>query len=93
MKTFYNHIEKPIRPVVKLLRNSGFNTKASCGHEMWISIELDKTDDAYKIAECLRKAGYKNFLVEYEIVVMNTIQHNLKVTFQKRNFGGFEKIE
>jgi hypothetical protein len=29
-------IEEPIRDVVRLLRDNGFNTECSCGHEMYI---------------------------------------------------------
>jgi hypothetical protein len=29
-------IEEPIRDVVKLLRDNGFNTESSCGHEMYV---------------------------------------------------------
>jgi len=32
MKDFYGQIEEPVRELVRLLRNHGFNTVSSCGH-------------------------------------------------------------
>jgi len=40
---WYKNIEDPVRDIVKLLRNNGFNTTCSCGHKMYIegSISID----------------------------------------------------
>lgn len=32
-------IEEPIRDIVKLLRENGFNTECSCGHDMYIQCQ------------------------------------------------------
>lgn len=32
-------IEEEIRPVVRLLRDNGFNTFCSCGHKMYVELE------------------------------------------------------
>jgi len=36
---YEKYIEEPIRPLVKLLRNNGFNTTCSCGHQMYVEME------------------------------------------------------
>lgn len=38
MNWYEENIEEPIRDVVKHLRDNGFNTECSCGHEMSIQI-------------------------------------------------------
>jgi len=48
MKDWYENIEEPVRDMVKLLRNNGFNTTCSCGHKMYI--EGDLIED-YKLKE------------------------------------------
>lgn len=45
MSEFYQHIEEPIRELVKLLRDSGINTTSSCGHEM--SVQADVLPSGY----------------------------------------------
>lgn len=32
-------IEEPIRDLVRLLRNSGYNTECSCGHKMYVQCQ------------------------------------------------------
>ena len=41
---WYDQIEEPVREIVKLLRNNGFNTTCSCGHEMYIEGDLPGAD-------------------------------------------------
>lgn len=36
MGWYKEYIEEPVRGLVKLLRNNGFNTTCSCGHEMYV---------------------------------------------------------
>lgn len=38
MGDWYDCIEEPIRDLVRLLRNNGFNTTCSCGHAMIIEM-------------------------------------------------------
>lgn len=33
-----DNIEEPVRDVVKHLRDNGFNTECSCGHEMYVQL-------------------------------------------------------
>ena len=37
---FYNAIEEPVRELVRRLRDSGINTTCSCGHEMYVQVDL-----------------------------------------------------
>jgi len=36
MDWYKEYIEEDIRPLVKLLRENGFNTECSCGHDMYV---------------------------------------------------------
>jgi hypothetical protein len=36
---YVNTIEAPVRELVYFLRNNGFNTECSCGHEMYIQCQ------------------------------------------------------
>lgn len=49
MSDWYDGIEPEIREYVRLLRNNGFNTISSCGHEMWIVIENNDGDTAERL--------------------------------------------
>jgi glutamate racemase len=59
---WYDQIEKPVRELVRLLRNNGFNTTSSCGHEMWIQMEwYGFEEEARKLYNLLGQNGYNNF--------------------------------
>lgn len=38
-KWYTETIEEPVRELVHILRNNGFNTECSCGHEMYIQCQ------------------------------------------------------
>ena len=40
MNWYNEYIEEPIRHLVKLLRDNGFNTECSCGHKMYVQCEI-----------------------------------------------------
>lgn len=61
---YEREIEEPIRPLVKLLRDNGFNTVFSCGHEMYCESEY-YGQDLSRLSELLSENGYRQF----EIVV------------------------
>lgn len=50
---WYECIEEPVRDIVYKLRNAGFNTTNSCGHDMWIEIDMPYLDlyDLYTILQ------------------------------------------
>lgn len=60
---WYDKIEKPVRPLVKLLRDNGYNTTCSCGHEMYIECDyhFESILDLYNL---LHNNGYAEFKIE-----------------------------
>lgn len=66
---FWNNIEPKIKPVVKLLRDNGFNTTCSCEHTMTVEISLMHIEDVEQIAMMLIEAGYRNFKISAELTV------------------------
>jgi len=72
MKNWYKDIEKPIKDIVYLLRNNGFNTTCSCGHKMYIELTLgNHLDEVEKLASFLVENGYKNFRINTKLYVPN----------------------
>jgi len=61
-------IEKPIQPLVKLLRNNGFETCSSCGHEMNCICEYSMEGEIKRLYDLLLKNGYNHFVIEIEIL-------------------------
>lgn len=51
----------PIRNLVRLLRDNGWNTTSSSGNDMSIGIDLKNMDDIENIAQLLVRNGYKTF--------------------------------
>ncbi len=46
-------IEQPIRDVVKLLRDNGFNTECSCGHEMYVQCQYLMDGDIHRLHQLI----------------------------------------
>ncbi len=62
--TWYEeYIEEPIRPLVRLLRDNGFNTTSSCGHDMWVEMEFVDDGDLKILQELLRENEYGYFRI------------------------------
>lgn len=61
---WYDNIELPIRDVVRLLRNNGWNTICSCGHEMKITIDIFPIRHVNELEELLKINGYKHYSIE-----------------------------
>jgi len=69
---YEEHIEEPIRPLVKLLRDNGFNTLGSCGHGMWVQfLYTPEWDSVHEISEFMLANGYDNFLICLEHRMFN----------------------
>ena len=64
MTDWYNELEPEIRDLVKLLRNNGWNTTSSCGHKMYIEIEINKLNQAEELATFLVENLFKDFWIE-----------------------------
>ena len=58
---WYQRIEEPIRKEVKLLRDNGFNTECSCGHEMYVQCEYLAEGEIQRLHNLLFNQGYRNF--------------------------------
>jgi hypothetical protein len=70
MKDWYDNIEKPVRPAVKLLRDHGINTTCSCGHDMYIEVVLgNHLEEVEHIANILVDNGYLNFNIDAQLTV------------------------
>ena len=63
MDWYEKHIEEPIRPLVKLLRENGYNTMCSCGHEMYVEREY-YGDSVKPLFDLLFNNEYEHFRVE-----------------------------
>ena len=62
LMNWYDQIEEPVRGLVKLLRNNGFNTICSCGHEMYVQMEWGGfEEEARDLYNLLGQNGYSNF--------------------------------
>lgn len=67
---WYKIIEPKIRPLVKLLRNNGFNTTCSCGHEMTVEFALgNHLGEVEQLATFLVENGYKGFRIDIRLTV------------------------
>jgi hypothetical protein len=64
------HIEEPIRDIVRLLRNNGFNTTCSCGHKMYIEFDWDMRDGTNDLHHLL----FLNAVQNYEITIRHTVE-------------------
>ena len=63
MTQFYDDIEPEIRETVKLLRDNGFNTTCSCGHEMYVEFEFFDSCEIDNLYNLLFNNGYRGFKI------------------------------
>lgn len=96
------HIEDPLKGIVRYLRNNGINTECSCGHEMWIQChshlgygvpELHKLIWVY-LTEHPGKLGYDgiNFSIVVEHTVMDGFAHTTMMLYlpkKRRSMRGW----
>ena len=69
-KDWYAQIEPEIREIVRLLRNNGFNTTCSCGHEMNVELTLgNHLNEVERLAIFLVENGYNNFIIDARLCV------------------------
>jgi hypothetical protein len=66
MNWYEKYIEKPIRPLVKLLRDNGYNTECSCGHKMYVQCQYPWIDNGefYRLDMLLFNNGYRDYKIE-----------------------------
>lgn len=65
---WYEFIEKPIQPLVKLLHNNGFKTFSSCGHDMSCYCDYSLGGEIEKLYDLLMDNGYPHFIIQVEIL-------------------------
>jgi hypothetical protein len=63
MNWYKEVIEEPIRDLVKLLRDNGFNTTCSCGHEMYVECQYIPDGVLERLHQLLFEK-YKNYKIE-----------------------------
>jgi len=65
---YESQIEEPMRELVYLLRNNGFNTIWSCGHppKPYITFESYRPKEDLLLEKLLIDKGYENFSVEWK---------------------------
>lgn len=76
MKNFWyeEHIEDPLKEIVRYLRNRGVNTECSCGHKMWIQCGyfLDgHIKDIHELVWCYLDS--KGLDINFEISVIHKV--------------------
>ena len=77
---WYNCIEEPIRDLVFLLRNNGFNTESSCGHEKYIQCQYILDGEFMELNKLISCYLYEhkmplNYRIELTIAVINGHQY------------------
>ena len=63
-------VEEPVRDLVKVLRNHGFNTECSCGHEMYVQCGYHPEGEIRRLHDllyCYMSENKKK--INYEILV------------------------
>lgn len=69
-KNWYLTIEPRVRKLVNLLRNNGFNTTCSCGHEMTIELVLSNhLEEVERLAIFLIENNIKGFRIDSQLYV------------------------
>ena len=69
---WYDNVEPPIRKLVKLLRDNGFNTTCSCGHGMWVELDIYRhMDDLELLRNLLLEHGHQDFTITGDLTVMD----------------------
>lgn len=76
MENWYErNIEEPIREVVKRLRDNGFNTTCSCGHEMYVEGIINIDYDLQRMHNLLyHYCCEKNIKPNYEITFVVKVE-------------------
>lgn len=64
---YEEHIEEPLRDLVRELRNNGFNTECSCGHEMYVQVQCLDTGEVGRLDRFLFNLGLRDYVVELHL--------------------------
>ncbi len=74
-------IDKPLRNLVQLLRENGFNTSSSCGHlpRPYVQMEWYDDEEVTKLYNLLVENDYKNFTI-------TAIWEAVKISIQRSRY-------
>ena len=75
MDWYEKYIEKNIRKEVKLLRENGFNTTCSCGHDKWIQCNYTAEGELKRLKDLLFNNGYRNFIVILKLQIIDGVTY------------------
>jgi len=67
MSDWYEIIEEPIREFVRLLRNNGYNTTCSCGHDGVVECDFIPDGAMMDLDNLLYNTGHRNYTLTWEI--------------------------
>jgi hypothetical protein len=90
MDWYNDNVEEPIREVVKLLRDNGFNTECSCGHDMYVQCQFIPDGELQELHKLLYNYLFsKSLPITYEIkteisVVEGNVTTSMMIHFEKR---------
>ena len=79
MSWYEDNIEEEVRSLVKLLRDNGFNTECSCGHEKYIQCQYGLDGEIQRLHKLLCVSGYLNYTITITIKVDNGHQYSTMV--------------
>ena len=71
MNWYEKNIEKPVRQLVKLLRENGFNTECSCGHKMYVQCQYTTDGEIKRLDNFLFDNGYRNYEIQIFLTRIN----------------------
>jgi len=66
MDWYEENIEPPIRDLVKLLRDNGFNTECSCGHKMYVQCQIIPDGELQRLHNLLFE-HYKDYSIDIHL--------------------------
>jgi len=86
MDWYEEYIEEPSRDIVKLLRNNGFNTTCSCGHDMYVENHFIIDGEIKRLDDLLFNNGYRNYEITVWIKrVDGYVYPGLKILFGQKS--------
>lgn len=93
MNWYEETIEEPLRDLVSILRNHGFNTTSSCGHGMVVEMEFYLDKDITRLYDLLQEHGYHHFRITTSWEVRKTFafgQRSMRLEFVVDKDGEYD---
>lgn len=80
----WGQVEERIRPHVKALHEAGYKTTASCGHDMWIMLDVEPSR-LPQLHDDLKRLDYKSF--EIKLVASDDGARYVRVSLKGQHEG------